>query len=190
MSKIDKKQKILDTALTLFVSQGYHETSTASIAKAAEVATGTLFHHFPSKSALINHLYLNIKQEFAMAIMSQAQDHGSLRLNAEHLWNVAINWAINHPSQQAFFQQYALSSLINDDVRQHAMTQILSFMSELIVSGQKSGVLALYPLSLILEGCHGQYLASTQYFLNNPEKWQDTTHKQASFSMLWNAIKA
>ena len=49
MSKIDKKQAILDTALTLFVSQGFYATSTASIAKTAGVATGTLFHHFASK---------------------------------------------------------------------------------------------------------------------------------------------
>lgn len=45
----DKRQAILETALRLFVDQGFHGTSTASIAKQAGVATGTLFHHFPTK---------------------------------------------------------------------------------------------------------------------------------------------
>ena len=48
----DKKQAILHSALQLFVNKGFNATSTASIAKAAGVATGTLFHHFPTKNLL------------------------------------------------------------------------------------------------------------------------------------------
>ncbi|MEZ9200431.1 TetR family transcriptional regulator [Shewanella sp. 10N.286.54.B9] len=190
MSKIDKKQAILDTALTLFVSQGFYATSTASIAKTAGVATGALFHHFASKNELMNYLFLNIKQELATEIQSKSSSKGDLQLNAEHLWKVAIDWAIANPLKQEFFQQYSMSPSIAAEVRQQAMTGILSFMGELITLGQKTGVLANYPLSLMLEGCHGQYLAATRYFLDHPDKWQNETHKQASFSMFWNAMKA
>lgn len=64
-SKRTKKQAILETALQLFVSQGFHGTSTATIAREAGVATGTLFHHFPSKEQLLEQLFLGVKQEFA-----------------------------------------------------------------------------------------------------------------------------
>ena len=60
----DKKQAILDSALQLFVKKGFNATSTASIAKAAGVATGTLFHHFPTKKDIMSQLFLSIKQEF------------------------------------------------------------------------------------------------------------------------------
>lgn len=190
MSPIDKKQAILDTALTLFVSQGFYATSTASIAKTAGVATGTLFHHFVSKDALMNHLFISIKQEFASAVKLQMNSKGDLKLDAENLWQVAINWAIENPLKQEFFQQYSMSPSIASEIRQQAMSSILSFMGELIIKGQKIGVLANYPLTLMLEGCHGQYLAATRYFLDHPDRWQDINHKQASFSMFWNAMKA
>ncbi|WP_299808299.1 TetR/AcrR family transcriptional regulator [uncultured Shewanella sp.] len=190
MSRIDKKQAILDTALTLFVSQGFYATSTASIAKQAGVATGTLFHHFASKEALMNHLYISIKQEFADAIKSQISQKGELKKDAQHLWLVAINWAITNPLKQEFFQQYSMSPSIASEVRQQAMNSILGFMGELIQQGQKAGELADYPLPLMLESCHGQYLAATRYFLDNPESWKDEAYKQSSFAMFWNAMKA
>ncbi|WP_257984928.1 TetR/AcrR family transcriptional regulator, partial [Shewanella sp. 11B5] len=56
----DKKQAILHSALQLFVNKGFNATSTASIAKAAGVATGTLFHHFPTKKDIMNQLFLSI----------------------------------------------------------------------------------------------------------------------------------
>ncbi|ABV88673.1 TetR/AcrR family transcriptional regulator [Shewanella pealeana] len=189
MSRIDKKQAILDTALTLFVSQGFYATSTASIAKQAGVATGTLFHHFASKEALMNHLYISIKQEFADGIQSQISQKGDLEKDAQHLWQVAINWAMANPLKQEFFQQYSMSPSIASQVRQQAMNSILGFMGELIHQGQKAGVLADYPLPLMLESCHGQYLAATRYFLDNPESWKDETYKQSSFAMFWNAMK-
>ena len=49
----EKKQSILDASLKLFVENGFHGTSTAEIAKTAEVATGTLFHYFKTKEELI-----------------------------------------------------------------------------------------------------------------------------------------
>ncbi|WP_070965718.1 TetR/AcrR family transcriptional regulator [Vibrio sonorensis] len=43
------RQKILDTAWQLFAEQGYEVTTTRQIARAARVADGTVFSHFPSK---------------------------------------------------------------------------------------------------------------------------------------------
>ncbi len=188
MSKPDKKQQILDTALTLFVSQGFYATSTASIAKKAGVATGTLFHHFPSKDDLMNHLFLAIKQEFANAIMASIKDSGDLKSDAQHLWHSAIQWAMDNPLKQEFFQQYSMSPSIAIEVREQAMNSILGFMGALMQKGQALGMLADYPLNLMQDNCHGQYLAATRYFLDNPEKWQDEIYKESSFSLFWNAM--
>ncbi|WP_394147314.1 TetR/AcrR family transcriptional regulator [Shewanella atlantica] len=188
MSKPDKKQTILDTALSLFVSLGFYATSTASIAKKAGVATGTLFHHFPSKDELMNVLFLTIKQEFADAIQAQIQDSGDLKKDAEHLWCSAIQWAIDNPLKQEFFQQYSMSPSIAIEIREQAMNSILGFMGALLLQGQAQGLLAAYPLALMQDNCHGQYLAATRYFLDNPGKWQEPEHKQASFALFWNAM--
>ncbi|MEI6859559.1 MAG: TetR/AcrR family transcriptional regulator [Shewanella sp.] len=188
MQTSDKKQAILDTALALFVSQGFYATSTASIAKQAGVATGTLFHHFSSKDKLMNHLFLNIKQEFADAIQASITNSGDLQQDAKHLWTSAIQWAIDNPLKQAFFQQYSMSPSIAPEVRDQAMNSILGFMAKLMQKGQILGLLANYPLALMQDNSHGQFLAATRFFLDNPEKWQDPQHQEASFLLFWNAM--
>ena len=190
MSQTNKKQVILDTALQLFVRQGFYATSTASIAKQAGVATGTLFHHFPSKDKLMSHLFLAIKQEFADAIQANALPNESLKLSLQHIWYAAIDWAMENPLKQEFFQQYSMSPSIATETRQQAMNSTLRLMGELIQRGQTTGELADFPLPLMLESCHGQFLSTTRYFLDHPGKWEEEHHQQSSFAMLWNSMKA
>ncbi|MCZ4339370.1 TetR/AcrR family transcriptional regulator [Shewanella colwelliana] len=188
MSKSDRKQAILDTALALFVAQGFHATTTASIAREAGVATGTLFHHFASKDALMDHLFLAVKQEFADAIVSAANQSGDLKQDAKTLWFSALDWAIAHPLKQEFFQLYSMSPTIEQPVRAQAMNTILGFIANLIEQGQQQGILANYPIGLMQDNCHGQYLAATRYFIDHPDKWQLDDHKEASFNLFWHAM--
>ncbi|MDQ0154486.1 TetR/AcrR family transcriptional regulator [Robertmurraya andreesenii] len=48
-----KQQKIIQTAIELFAEKGYANTSTAEIAKQAEVAEGTIFKHYGTKDRLL-----------------------------------------------------------------------------------------------------------------------------------------
>ncbi len=50
----EKKEKILDSALRLFASEGYQGTSTARLARDADVSEGLIFRHFGSKEGLLN----------------------------------------------------------------------------------------------------------------------------------------
>ncbi|QSX29299.1 TetR/AcrR family transcriptional regulator [Shewanella cyperi] len=184
----DKRQQILDAALMLFNAQGFHGTSTASIAKAAGVATGTLFHHFPNKETLLQTLFLAVKQEFAAAIQAMASPDGPLEQQARRLWLGAIDWALEHPDKQQFFQQFSLSVEIPLALREQAMQEILGFIGAMIAEGQRLGLVAELPLALMLENCHGQYLAATRFFLDHPALGQDHGHREASFRLFWRAL--
>lgn len=50
------QERILDTALHLFGTQGYASTSIATIARAAGVAQGLLYRYYPGKDALLREL--------------------------------------------------------------------------------------------------------------------------------------
>src|SRR5271154_1963365 len=52
MSAEDRKQAIVMAALPLFARQGYAETTTRDLAKAAGVSEPLLYKHFPGKEAL------------------------------------------------------------------------------------------------------------------------------------------
>lgn len=193
MSKVssgaDKRSLILDAALKLFNSQGFHGTSTASIAKAAGVATGTLFHHFPTKEALLETLFLAVKKEFADALGAMALPGSDLEQQAKTLWLGALDWGISNPDKQQFFQQFSLSVEIPLALREQAMQGILGFIGTMISQGQQQGVLARLPLPLMLENCHGQYLSATRFFLDRPELALDPEHRDASFQLFWRAMR-
>jgi AcrR family transcriptional regulator len=48
-----KRERLLEAARSLFAERGYAATTTAQLAREAGVAEGTVFHHFPSKRALL-----------------------------------------------------------------------------------------------------------------------------------------
>lgn len=71
----DTRSRILDAAQKLFAARGYAATTTKSIAEAADVATGLVFYHFPSKQRLLEELLE--ERSFApemQAILKDADD--------------------------------------------------------------------------------------------------------------------
>ena len=55
--KPDKREKILDTALHLFVERGYLETRIIDIAEACGMAKGTFYEYFQSKEELFGEVF-------------------------------------------------------------------------------------------------------------------------------------
>jgi AcrR family transcriptional regulator len=50
---MSRKERILKAAIELFARQGFNGTSTSMIAQRADVAQGTVFHHFRNKENLL-----------------------------------------------------------------------------------------------------------------------------------------
>jgi len=79
----ETRERIERTALKLFVEQGYAETSIRDIAKAARVAQGTLYVHYPSKEqlawTLFSKSFSEIGAELDRLARSEATLHARLR---------------------------------------------------------------------------------------------------------------
>jgi TetR/AcrR family fatty acid metabolism transcriptional regulator len=53
----DKRERILDAAVRVFASRGFHATRVSDVARAAGVADGTIYLYFKSKDALLVSLF-------------------------------------------------------------------------------------------------------------------------------------
>jgi AcrR family transcriptional regulator len=58
-----RSRALLDAARTCFARKGFHRTSTAEICAELGVSSGTLFHYFPNKKALIIAIVLQEREE-------------------------------------------------------------------------------------------------------------------------------
>ena len=182
-----KRQQILDTALQLFVRQGIQATSTASIARQAEVATGTLFHHFASKQALIIALYRDIKSELGTAMQQRGQQ-GDLRARVRHYWQQALQWAQHHPEKFRFMQQLAHDPQFDSRLHQELMATAMGFLSTEIRQAQDEGKLAPLPPELVFNFCHSHFLATANLFAERPELAEQPAYRDGAFLILWRGL--
>src|SRR4051812_13519410 len=97
----DVRTHLLDAALRAFATHGYEGASIRDIATEAKVATGLLYHYFPSKQAVLQALFersAGLVMEafaYAAAVPDPRQRLGALirvsaRLTREHegFWRV------------------------------------------------------------------------------------------------------
>lgn len=66
-----KQQRIIESAIELFAEKGYANTSTAEIAKLAEVAEGTIFKHYGTKDNLLLSIIVPYLKDFFPAMADE-----------------------------------------------------------------------------------------------------------------------
>jgi len=82
----ERRRQLLDAALEVFVSQGYHAAAMDEIAERAGVSKPVLYQHFPGKLEL----YLALLDESVDALVETVRD--ALRSNADPKQRVAATF--------------------------------------------------------------------------------------------------
>lgn len=80
---MERKEKILWTALELFAREGYHSVSTRAIAYKAGVSEGLLFRFFGSKENLLHHIMEVVDEklkEYYAPIFDETDPKKALRM--------------------------------------------------------------------------------------------------------------
>jgi AcrR family transcriptional regulator len=61
----ESRRRIMDAALELFATKGFHNTSISKISKAAEVSKGLMYNYFSSKEELLRAILMDAYEEGA-----------------------------------------------------------------------------------------------------------------------------
>ncbi|GLS83045.1 TetR/AcrR family transcriptional regulator [Paraferrimonas haliotis] len=193
-----KKQQLLFAALELFVKQGISNTSTASIAQAAGVASGTLFHHFTNKQGLIDALYRWVKEGMSDGLVtslnllkqnSDALDHQTYQEALFRLWFESMNWAVTHPLHTRFFYRYYQNQQVTPSLQSNLENRMLQQLEEVLMLGAKNGWLLDMPMDLLRHHCYQMYLSTSQFFLEQPHLWQNPNYQQSAFKCFLQSIE-
>lgn len=180
-----KRQKILDATLHLAVDTGIDAISTLNIAKKAEVAKATLFHHFQTKADLIDAVYKSIKSNFDYL---SAPDNLTFNDQLAHMWRSNLNWAKENPHQIFFLNAYYTAMSIPNVRRLAAKKESTIALHNLIVRGQESKKVATEHADILVEFTHSLFM-STALLLHTQQEMTTEQYIEDSLSIIQRVIR-
>lgn len=186
--KPDKRQRLLDAALKLFVANGLERSSTAEIAREADVAAGTLFIYFPSKMALISELALQIARDQAENVTVHLDPHAPTREQFRTIWDCSIDWFRRNIPAYRFSKMIREPGLLPAKVVQ-ASDQIFVFYYHAIRTGLEEGCLGPYPPELIGGLLYQDIAGVMDCLIANPVENQAQMYINQGFEIYWNGIR-
>ncbi len=185
----NKKQHILETSLALFVENAYENTPTSAISKAAQVATGTLFHHFKSKQQILDQLYIDCKQSLKTALSSNLQTAKDSRGLLFLMWFNYVKWATENPNMFKFLKRYSESTAISVDARA-MVDNTYHELLQLIKKSKEDELLAKLPLEYLAMLTKLHFSTAADYCIAHPDTLQKKKLPKRLFEAYWKAISA
>ena len=113
------RQRLIRAALELFTTRGYHDTTTAQIAKKAGIAEGTIYRHFASKQQLVNELYRAAQRWAANVVQEAARnpDAATARAQLTAVAHGLIDGAVNDGAVVKLGLLEPLDPVLDEDSR-------------------------------------------------------------------------
>jgi AcrR family transcriptional regulator len=103
MTAIDTRRRILDAALRRFLEDGYEQATIASIRDDSGVSNGALFHHFSSKEAIADALYVEAIASFQQGLWELIRSRPrSLRAAVRGTISHQLTWVEQHDELARF----------------------------------------------------------------------------------------
>jgi AcrR family transcriptional regulator len=185
---MDKKDKIIETALRLFVDNGFHGTATSKIAQEAGVANGTLFNYFKSKDELVVALYVSVKDDMALFLEKNIAKSDNLKEIMKSHFLSSLFWALDNQLKFRFIQQFHASPYVGK-IEQEVMTsQVLPHLT-LIQTGIEKGLIKKLHVDFVYALVSSQTFGAYQYLISKPfTKVQQHDTIEQTFELLWDMI--
>ncbi|WP_428353347.1 TetR/AcrR family transcriptional regulator [Methyloprofundus sp.] len=191
---MDSKENILQIAVTLFSKQGFDGVSMRDLAKAVNMSTAAVYHHFPNKHAL----YLQA-MHFAFAKQESAFDEvWQAELEAEEKLRRFVNCLTQVLTEDVDFRRFMQRELLDADdermqllakqVFQQQFTQLMTVIEQLSGSQQPVHFSALSVIALVCD------IIQMQPLSRHLPGWQ-AEHEEVDFiathvlNLLMNGIK-
>ncbi len=182
----EKRSALLQSAKLTIAEQGVL-ASTASIARRAGVAEGTLFTYFENKETLFQELYLHLKAELAETMMPGYPDQATCRQQLEHIFQQYVSWGLADMPGRLAIERLAASGLLLEATRQGGMEPFMP-VSQMMEEAVRSGVLVNAPIAFLYAIIEQIADITIDYVSKDPEDAEQ--HRERGFQASWRAVAA
>lgn len=186
---MSKRENICNTAIQLFVKNGFHGTATSRIAQEAGVANGTLFNYFKTKDELIVTLYHSILDKLDALVIERMTSHSISKESFQSLFLGILNWSLDNRVQYQYIQQFNHSPYFSE-ATQTLLKQEEHPLFILIQNG--IDVVLLKPMpAFFLFSLVTAHIDGLHNYLNacNLTKVEQSELINEAFEILWKMIK-
>ena len=183
--KSDDKRNAILAAATQVVAEHGLGAPTATIAKMAGVAEGTLFTYFATKDELLNRLYLELKLELSEAMLPPASRGSDARTRLQLGWQQYVRWGVSFPQKRRVLAQLGVSDRITEQTKAAGM-RAFTEINEMLHKSTSSGTLRDRP-SAYVGAIMGSLAETTMDFMTRDPAHADD-YATSGFEALWNAI--
>lgn len=183
----DKRKAILKSTLELIKDNGFHGTPISMIAKNAGVASGTIYHYFPSKVDIIMELHYQIKEEMVAAMFYDASTKKEYKQQFFEGWVNLCKYFINNPSSLFFHEQFNSSPYAKILSKKNAKGTVSKF-NEFFQFGMDKGYLKKMEYLLIASAVFGCIMATAKYHVTGRFGFKDADLCKVA-NILWDGIK-
>jgi AcrR family transcriptional regulator len=154
----DRRESLMEAALACFVERGFYGTAMPQIAEKAGVASGTIYHYFDSKEALVNALYRWWKGVVAERVLKAFPQDAPAREQFRVIWHEMIAFAIDHPTAFAFIELHNHASYLDPESRA-VDRNLKDFARGVIQFAQAQGLLKPLDATVLMELMFGAFVS-------------------------------
>lgn len=176
-----KVDKIIHTAHSLFLTEGYPSVSMRKIAAKADMGTMTLYKYFPNKNAILHHLWAEFFDELFALIRANIDVKKDAKSQLRQICITYLTYWVEHKDRfRIVFLNEDRASSSDDFFINHAniTEEMLLFigplMQDLLESVDHSAMmLFLESLMCFVHGIALNVITISEYPWNNHEKYID-----------------
>jgi AcrR family transcriptional regulator len=180
----EKREAVLEAAIRVVALSGLG-SATATIAKEAGVANGTLFTYFPTKADLWNALYLELKAEMTAAALDGIPAASDGKAAVRHLWDGWLTWATSSPQRRRTLALLQTSDDITPQSHRQGQAAMAPAMKH-IEQCRKNGPMANANIQFVGGLLNAIAEATIDFVLADPEN--ANRYRDDGFEALWRTI--
>ncbi len=168
--------KIIDVAMSLFKSQGFHDTSMEYIAEQCDIAKATLYKYFPVKEAIIAAYWQQEIQKTRAGLDQIIAKHPDTRTRLERLFTQYMQRIMESRELYEIYIRYRLQHLPNPEANAKLRSGAEENALIIIRAGQQSGELRRdIPDRLLAGNLEMLSLMQAIMWLHHPEAFSLTS---------------
>lgn len=186
---LESKEKIIHATIHLVYELGLENSATSKISKKAQVATGTLFHHYPNKKLLFEAVHQYILDEFVFHLMGffdYPEDQIGQQL--KKAIKASIDYWTRNPMFFSFMSQMMHSGYYSDDISTREDAYIEKQLGQAFQLAIRKGVVSKFDYKILLRILLKTIFEISSMILHADTAEMKKKYRQQGINFIWCAL--